>query len=148
MKKLIVLIVVFSILFGVNSYAQTKFYTTEQVMNKVLNTSENTLKTTISGGSLEVTTTTVFTNTVFKRYTLTAGVDSGVNLDFGTEVDSWVILNMADTADVFIKFDAPAALTDFRIQAGSGVGGSSKVTNIHCITSGVGVEVQAIGYYN
>lgn len=149
MKKLSIFILFLMLfLFTINVSAQTKFYTTEQIMNKVLNTTENTLKTTSTvSGSVEVSASS-YTNTIFKRFTLTSNTDSGDSLSFGTEVSSWIILNMADTAEVFIKFDGVATASDFKIQAGSGLGGTSKVTNIHCFTLGDSVEVQAVGYYN
>ncbi|HNQ19423.1 MAG TPA: hypothetical protein PKI46_00010 [Bacteroidales bacterium] len=146
MKKLIILMVFLSILFGLNASAAT-FYTTDQIMNKVYDTTEASLKVNanVTVGSIEVTTS--YTNTVFRRFTLTPGVDSGPLFDFGTQVDSWVILNMADTAEIYINFDVPATPADFKIQAGSGIGGNSKVTNIHCISLDA-AEVQAIGYHN
>ncbi len=147
MKKLIILMVFLSIFVSTVTFAASSFFTTEQVLNKVLDTTENKLKTTasISVSTLEVTVTP-YTNTIFKRITLAPMIDSGGALDFGTEVKSWVVLNMAETAEIYIKFDAPATPIDFKIPAGSGIGGSSRVSNIHCISTDA-AEVQVIGYY-
>jgi len=147
MKKLIILMVFLSIFVSTVTFAASSFFTTEQVLNKVLDTTENKLKTTasISVSTLEVTVTP-YTNTIFKRITLAPMIDSGGALDFGTEVKSWVVLNMAETAEIYIKFDAPATPLDFKIPAGSGIGGNSTVTNIHCLSTDI-VEVQVIGYY-
>jgi len=147
MKKLIILMVFLSIFVSTVTFAASSFFTTEQVLNKVLDTTENKLKTTasISVSTLEVTVTP-YTNTIFKRITLAPMIDSGGALDFGTEVSSWVILNMAETAEIYIKFDAPATPLDFKVPAGSGIGGNSKVTNIHCLSTDM-AEVQVIGYY-
>ena len=128
-------------------HAAGTHYTSDQVLNKVLDNDAGALKTTASIQLDSVEVNTSYTNTVFKRYTLSPNVDSDVNLTFGVKVDKWVFLNMDDTNDVCIKFDSPATMTDFKINAASGMGGDSKVTTIHAISADT-AEVQAIGYYN
>ena len=140
MKKFIVITLIllsFSIAYG------ESFYSTDQILNKVYTNGK--LNVTSTGAStIEVTT---YNTTIMKRFTLNPNTDSGTNLSFGAECSKWVILNMADTAEIFIKFDSAATTNDFKIQAGSGIAGDSKVTNIHAISTDT-VEVQAIGYKN
>lgn len=141
MLKNFIISLVTILIFSSICYGAT-LYSSDQILNKVY--SDGKLLTAGAGGTIEVST---YTTTIMKRFTLTPNTDSGNNLSFGAECSKWVILNMADTAEIYIKFDAVSTINDFKIQAGSGIAGDSKVTNIHAISADT-VEVQAIGYKN
>lgn len=136
----ILILVLIAGLFSITGRARAAFYTTEQVMNKVLDGDK--LRTS---GSVEVTLS--YSHTAFKRATLSPNNDSGTALDFGAECSKWIFLNLDDTNECYIKFDAPATETDFKVPPGSGIGGDSKITVIHAIATDT-CEVQAIGFYN
>jgi len=127
--------------------AQGVFYTTEQVMNKVFNEPKQALKVDaeISASTLEVNLKP-YDNTVLKRAVLAPNIDSGTTLTFGTEVSKWLFLNLADTADVFIKFESAATINDFKVPAGMGISFDSKATTIHAISQDT-AEVEAIGLH-
>ena len=140
MKKILVVILVllsFSIAYGEN-------YSTDQILNKVYSNGKLNVSSTSTLSTIEVTT---YNTTIMKRFTLSPNTDSGTNLTFSSECSKWLILNMADTAEIYIKFGSAATTSDFKIPAGSGISGDSKVTTIHAISSDT-AEVQAIGYKN
>ena len=124
--------------------AQGAFYTTEQVMNKVLDNDKMALRID-TGATLEVNLKS-YDNTVLKRITLSPNTDSGDDLSFDTQVSKWMLLNLADTADVYIKFESAASFTDFKVPAGMGIAYDSKVTTIHAISQDT-AEVEAIGLH-
>ena len=127
--------------------AQTPFYTTEQVMNKVLDTTEGKLKVKadLTVGTLSVSIG-AFNNTVMKKVIIPPNTDSGAALSFGTAVSKWTFLNLADTAEVYIKFEAAATVNDFKVTAGLGVAGDSKATTIHAFAKDT-AEIEVIGLY-
>lgn len=124
--------------------AQGAFYTTEQVMNKVLNNDKMALRID-TGATLEVNLKS-YDNTVLKRITLSPNTDSGDDLSFGTQVSKWMILNISDTAEIYIKFESAATINDFKLPAGMGISYDSKVTTIHAISQDT-AEVEAIGLH-
>jgi len=145
---LLIAIIAMSVAIDCNlARAQAPFLTTEQVMNKVLDTSEGKLKVK---ADLDVGTLSVaigaFNNTVMKKVIISPNTDSGAALSFGTAVSKWTFLNLADTAEVYIKFEAAAGENDFKVPAGLGVAGDSKVTTIHAFAKDT-AEIEVIGLY-
>jgi hypothetical protein len=142
MKKVFLFLLVFILILTLTNIANSTNYTSDQILNKVLDTD----KLKISGTITSDTSSISFTNSVFKRYTLSPNVDSGTNLSFGVEVKKWTVINLGDTVPVYIKFDSAAAITDFKVPATASIYGNSLVTNIHVIAIDTG-EVETIGLY-